>query len=264
MKKIKLFGLFVAAATLMFFNSCKKDDEPVKPTITVSPSATSVKAGVAVTYTVQVSSDQDLKTLAISASTKGEGASAADTTISFDKDSHSKSIDYVYTAPASATSVTITFTVTDEDESEQAVQTLTINPSITAYPTLQLGGSASLKGSYLDIDAGLVYSTSDISDATKKAAVDIIFDNASLKNTASLITTSTGTKLVKTTLTGAAFDAITTDASFGSYTATDDNITIAAGDVVFFLTASGKKGLLKVVSMTSATGDLVLSAKVSN
>lgn len=263
MKRIKFITMFVALAVVastMFLGSCKKDEEVVKPTITITPTATAVKAGVKVTYTVVIHSDQDLKTLTISPDAKSATATANDTTITFGKGINDQTIAYVYTPTGNTAKITIKFTVADEDATEENAQTLDVTPSILTYATIQMGGADSKYGSYLDADAGISYLSGAV--AANLSAIDIIFDQSSFKNTAKLVTTSTGTKLFLTSLTAAQFDAITSDATFDSYTAASDNVTVAVGSVVFFQASSGKKGLIKVTSMTSGTGDLVIAEKI--
>ncbi|MDP4184478.1 MAG: hypothetical protein Q8862_04840 [Bacteroidota bacterium] len=68
-----------------------------------------------------------------------------------------------------------------------------------------------------------------------------------------------GIKFARTSITPAQFDEMRRDLLFKDMTATANTISpIAVGDVIFFQTKEGKKGLLKVVSLTAPDGDLVL------
>ncbi len=72
----------------------------------------------------------------------------------------------------------------------------------------------------------------------------------------------TGIRFAKTNLTASDFDAFHYDSQFEGMTATENPIAIQAGDIIFFQTKDGRKGLLKVVKMTDPLGDILLEEKL--
>ncbi len=143
---------------------------------------------------------------------------------------------------------------------------------IISYLGIQLGGWDSNYGSALDADTGSAYGSSQLGEVG--AIIDIFFDHAELAshdldavdfypesyNGARF--PETGTKFSTTNITSSGFDGITNDELFSSTLGTVSSINIKEGDVIFFQTKSGRKGLLKVKSMTDPTGDLVVDLKV--
>jgi len=277
MKKLKFLGAFIAAIaviSMMFISSCNKDTtSDLSPTInlkggTIYTSADAIidsgtMINVGITAFSNTSSSSKLAKLSLVITIDNTPRPSIDETLSAssaDKD-YAINVDWIGAAR-------ISITVTDKDGKTNvvAINITGKKPSsgttLTSYPNKNMGGSTSSFGSYLDAETGNVYSVTQVNaSTTTKNSIDVIFDLGTLKTTAAVIT-STGTTFASTTLTSANFDAITTDATFGSYNPTLTQVVITAGQVVFFRTIGGKKGLIKVISMTSGTGDLNIDLKI--
>lgn len=142
--------------------------------------------------------------------------------------------------------------------------------TISSYSDLKLGGWDSNYGSCLDVDTGTPYGSSALRDDARRPLIDVFFDEAKLActdldsiyyNNVSRLP-DTGTRFAPTTFTAADFDGMKGDDLFANMNATQKEIAIQVGSVVFFRAKSGRKGLLKVVSMTDPKGDLTLDLKI--
>lgn len=142
--------------------------------------------------------------------------------------------------------------------------------NIESYSGLTLGGWDSDYGSCLDVDAGVPYGSGALRDDAKRPLIDVFFDEAKLGctdldsvyyNNVSRLP-DTGIRYANTTLTSVDFDALKGDDAFKNIVATKKLIAIKLNDVIFFQAKSGKKGLLRVSTLTSPTGDLVLDEKI--
>lgn len=141
--------------------------------------------------------------------------------------------------------------------------------NILSYLNIQMGGWTSDYKSGIDLDTGNTYGSSQVASAA--SVLDLFFDKAEFASTdldADVANggvprfADTGTRFAKTSFSSADFDKFENDEQFASMSGTLHLIPIQAGDVVFFQTKSGRKGLLNVISMTSPTGDLLVSLKI--
>lgn len=144
--------------------------------------------------------------------------------------------------------------------------------NIISYLDVQLGGWDSNFGSALDADTGSIYGSSQLGDVG--SIIDIFFDHAELAsrdldaidfypesyNGARF--PETGTKFATTNISSSGFNGITNDELFSPTLGMVSSINIKEGDVIFFQTKSGRKGLLRVKSLTDPTGDLTVDLKV--
>lgn len=169
------------------------------------------------------------------------------------------------------TKVRVVVTGTNGQEVSSGIYTINERKmNIDFYPGLELGGWNSMYGSCLDVDAGTPYGSSALGNDNLRPLVDVFFDRAKLAcldldsmyyDNAGRFT-DTGLRFAPTTFSGADFDAMKGDDMFVNLEATRKEIDIQVGSVVFFKAKSGKKGLLKVVSMTAPEEDLVLEEKI--
>ncbi len=136
--------------------------------------------------------------------------------------------------------------------------------NIESYLKFYLGGADSGYYSALDADTGTPHGSASLSDPAVVAVVDMFFDFGELANYDLDGTRfkDTGTRFAKTLFSSTDFDGFKSDDAFKAMSVTLNLVPIGAGDVVLFQTKSGKKGLLNVISMTSPTGDLLVSLKV--
>jgi hypothetical protein len=265
MKKFKLLFFALLVATTGFFSSC--EEETSGPSFDFSggdyiSENTTVGAGDEIKFKWTITSDVNMETMDI---TKNGSYVAGWADKEIDNASKNTYIDEV-TLPADNNPGTYTyeFTVYDGDGveiiSKSIVITVVAVKALTTYDNNHtMGGAGSSNGSYLDAETGIIYKLGDLTDNVK-TLIDIVFDAGQFKNTASALTSATGTTFATTTLTTAQFDAATSDFLFSGITASANNITISANSVVLFQTKGGKKGIIKVKSLTST--DVTIAIKI--
>lgn len=303
MKRLKFLGLFflsgLAASTVLTSCGDDLDDVAPKPTINLtspSSSAVTVETGDSVSFTVVAGANVDLATLGATVSYDGgldaivnltASAATKDTTIA--KNTTNFTYSGVIVARAVAGVEAYTFTITDKDGNSNSTSlTVTVEEPIveevvSIFSAKMMGGQSNATlGSYMDADAGVVYKSADAS--TNSALVDLVFSygetnknylaapndtdaQTSHSNVANW-STKNATKFKTSTMTAAEFNGIT---------ATDDSKIVAAADgaastklnqlavdqVGAFVTAQGKKGLFKVVSISgTAAADRAIEISV--
>jgi len=275
MKKFKnsaLFALIILIASVLSITSCKKDSTADKsPSINFiggnnfTSTDKSVAVGTIINIGINASSNTNtgtkLKEVIFTLTYNNTPQILGDTLINTTSFTNSGELPVNWTGTAR-----ISIKVIDKDgESSEVALNITgttTGAPLTSYAALQMGGASSTFGSYLDAETGSVYTLTQINaDATKKAAVDIVFNNGLFQNSATVIS-NTGTKFATTTLSATDFASTTNDATFGTYSAsaTLNQINVSAGSVVYFVTKSGKGGLLYVLNI--ANGDIVVSEKI--
>jgi hypothetical protein len=135
---------------------------------------------------------------------------------------------------------------------------------LDSYNEVWLGGWDGVNGSGLDADNGQVYGYGSLKGASR--FVDIFFDRSAFFSYDADGTElpDVGTRFASTGFTSAQFDAMLNDKDFRLLEpkAATDSIRFAPNDVVLFKTRLGKKGLIRIISMTSPTGDLKCAVKV--
>lgn len=287
MKKI-YYLLLVIIIAAVGFSSCDDDDDDVtpKPTIAVTASATSGWRTDVISYEVTVSSNEDLKTMVI---TTDPVSALQKLDSTFDNNTHSATFTWSYTIPNSAvdgTSHTITFTVTDKVSSNTTSKSITITDPgsgggpITTYSGKILGSFNNATGSFFGSADGTVYTVSEAKN--NQGSVDWLYFYGAT-NLATLAapddadaytistyqldtwTTKNTTRFRKTS--SVVWADVTDDVII---VAEADNTTIntkanqlAINDIIAFITAGGKKGLIKIVSIQSANdGKITIDVKV--
>ncbi|GLU53396.1 hypothetical protein [Dyadobacter frigoris] len=139
--------------------------------------------------------------------------------------------------------------------------------SINRASDLILGGWDSDYGSCYDVDKAYVYGSGQMADPDILPMIDLFFDHGQLWNIdgAGLNRLpDTGIRFAKTEITADQFDILTDDKSFANLEPTLEVIPILPGDVVFFKSKNGKKGLLKIKSMNSPTGEAYVDEIIQN
>jgi len=277
MKKLTLIAIALVAMAATF-TSCKKDttnDAAISLAGDTGYTATDATVAPGATFTVKWTATCTTTNMAFVSITKDGAAQIGWTDKEIASSSESTYVDQAtLTAPLNVGAYVYAIVIEDKDKAELVSKSITITVSgpvvnLDTYTNLKMGGSDSNFGSYLDAETGSVYTLTMLNDpsqgAARKATVDMLFDISNLANkdlAGTLFPGGTGTKFATSTLTAANFDALINDNSFSSLTATLDNIEITVGDVVFFVTGGGKKGYIKVIAMTSATGDLTIDEKI--
>ncbi len=135
---------------------------------------------------------------------------------------------------------------------------------LDTYKGINLGGWDGLYGSGLDADNGVVYGYGSLKGATRY--VDIFFDRSAFfsYDADGDQMPDVGTRFASTDFSVAQFEEMTDDRRLISITplTTADSLQFDINDIVLFQTRWGKRGLIKIISMTSPTGDLVCDLKV--
>jgi hypothetical protein len=297
MKKSILALIGVAVVTGSLFTGCKKDTEedtppsvviqqPAGGAITVEPNEE-----VDVSVLASAANESRLKTFKVEFSQDGGPFTAlGDTTFA------SSTTAYTFEAPLTSKStpgtVAYRFTATDNNSlSTSATLTITVENgssggAIESYEAKMLGNQSSSTGSFLSTSTGTVYTQADAK--ANASSVDLLYfhgasngptiaspndaDAASVYSNSStgLQTWSTknATQLYASSMTAAQFEAITTDteivaAATGAASTKISQLTV--GKVFAFTTAAGKKGLVKVNSITgtnSTPGEISVDVKV--
>ena len=294
MKKINSLLLLSAIAGTVFFASCTKDETTASTATVAYSTPTDGKATVAADSIVgvafTVTSPEELKSFSATVAYDGAAAVAFGTDSTIAKNTKTFSFVGVLKARSVAGTEVYTYTFTDtKGATTKAVVTLTVTAAaekVVTYTAKLLGGQSAAAGSFFNSSEGLVYSQADAK--TNAGKVDILYfygatnmatiaspddaDAGTIYNNSStgLQTWSTrnATKFKTSTVTAAQFDAIT---------ATNDAVIIAAaagaadtksnklasGSVFAFVTASGKKGLIKVTAVTGTQdGNITIDVKV--
>ena len=121
--------------------------------------------------------------------------------------------------------------------------------TVTFGKVIGAGGNAAL-GSYVDLDGGNVYLSSELTTTTKPT-VDAVFNLTKLYDNGTGLTGVTGTLFGTTTLNATTYGTATV-ATLSGLTAANHDITITQGSVVYFESAT-KKGLISIVTLTPET-----------
>jgi hypothetical protein len=268
MKKISLVLslAFLAVAGLM--TSCDKT-ENAAPSVSFSSESTvlagdSIKVeatdgSATVDYTYTVTAEAEIASLQVKVDGTGVTVEEAEGETEYTSPAQSK----VFTVGTH----TVVVSVEDKDGNllDATLVIVVSNPGavgggINEYLDIDMGGSASSFGSYLDAETGIVYLSVD--KVAHQAEIDIIFDNAKFWNyDTGTFASGTGTEFAATTISTTDFDSATTDVLFSGLSASSATIDVAVGDVVFFETTGGKKGLIKVNSI-NASEDLNIDVLV--
>lgn len=264
MKKINSLMLGVLVLFAGFFGSCSKDTSGNGPSIsfTNDVDSTTVTSGSSWTITGVITSDAGLDQVKYFKTVGGSETQMGSAITSF---SDKNNFNFTVNVPSITALTTVRIEATDKNNiTNSLIYTIKVGAAagqINSY-TVNMGGSSSSYGSYLDAETGTVYTSSQL-NATVDATIDIIFDASKLWNYDSgTFASGTGTKFATTTITSAQFGLITDDSSFASMSATLSSVTVAAGNVVFFTTTGGKKGLALINSLSSSTGNLSISLVV--
>jgi hypothetical protein len=161
---------------------------------------------------------------------------------------------------------TITVVVNEKGGHKLAYQSL-INvrtANITKHKNVNLGGWKGAGKSGIDLETGTMYGCGTADQAAAFPVEDIYFDYAqfSASDLDGVLHyngvprfTDLGTRFASTSITPAQFDTYKADDAFKSMTGSLLTIDIAAGNVIFFQTKGGKKGLIKIISLDAPDGD---------
>lgn len=285
MKRLKFLSLFFlagfAASTVLTSCGDETDEPKPKPTITVtnpSGGTASVTTGDTLSVTVTASANEELSSFKVTQSTNG-GAPGTLVDSTLEKNLTSYTFEAGFIVGNTAATIVYTFEVTDkEGESNTATLEVTVTEpeaTINEYSARMMGGQTNATlGSFMDADLGVVYKSADVE--TNQATVDLVYffgtsnqatlaapddtdantahsGNSSLENW----TTKNDTRFSTTTMTPAEFDAVNDASEIQAETvaATETKLNMLDVDQVgAFVTADGKSGLFKVVSITGTSG----------
>jgi hypothetical protein len=250
MKKLTLIAIALVAMAATF-TSCKKDTTTPAPTISfnnVTGDAVSVNNGESYTVNADLVASAKFKTVTY---TVAYGSTS--NTYNVQWGSNDTAFHFTTTISNITIATTVTISVTDKNDINTS-KTLTITvgaAALTDYNSVGIIGAGGnlTYGSYIDLDNGQVYTHSDVINSSSIAAsIDAVFDQSSLFNTGNGITGSTGTTFGSTTLNSTAF-ASANESTLTGLTATSSSIAISQGDVIYFQTISGNKGLILIKTL---------------
>lgn len=278
MNMIKKFGLFVLLG--FFAVACNKNtDEPGNPVVNATAAPTSAAPGDIVAVSINATADaaRTLKNLKIEEITSGTSGSVKllDSAINVSNIGFT----YKYSVPMGSTGTkTIRVTATDNGPAsgtKEVVITITSASGISAYSMVMLPAPTADKTSksFFSSMSGKAYSFNDVTTTSDPISATIDFGyyytskatlaapastawTSDIKYTMASWTKRNNTKFKTTTMTKAEFDAATpatiNDAANG---ASVNNISdIATGQVIAFVTESGKNGLIYVEDLKPGTG----------
>lgn len=281
MKNFKLLSILAGLFMMIFISSCDKNDDDKLPVFLNLDNVTakdSVFIGNTCTIKGVAKAAGQIQMIQIFQSFNWAGGQdeveVAGTGIYEFPSDTTTTYRFALSVPNVKSTKNIRIVVTDKSgNTASSSYTITVRQSnIISYLNVPMGGWDSNFGSALDADTGTSYGSSQLSEVG--SSVDIFFDQAVLasRDLDALDFYSqyydgarfpeTGTTFATTSITSSEFDGITNDGLFSSMQGTVNSIDIKEGDVVFFQTKSGRKGLLKVKSMTAPTGDLTVDLKV--
>lgn len=296
MKKLLVLAGIVLFSASLFLTSCTTEEEPLDqpPTIAFIAGSGFISADA----TVDVNSTFSVKIYAEENATSGENLKSLkvtrvfelnswDTTFTFNEATYAAT--YNFQARATAGQESIKFEVTD-NAGEKASCQLVITTEATAGGeinsfTMKILGSyqSAIGSSFASID-GSVYtlaeaklnatkvdflywwgaSTSATIGAPDDANAMAVYNNAT--NGIQTWTVKNATRFQTTTITGSQFDAYTDDTEIVAAAAGSAETrigTLAAGDVIAFVSAGGKHGLLKVIEIVDGVaGQITFDVKV--
>ena len=275
MKKISLLLTVVLIGFIGVFTSCDEAADLLNPKLeffggTYIDEDVTVEPGAAISFSwLATKGTNNLKTFSIS-----RDGVTLDGYPNEDIENDNYTGQVTLEAPLNEGAYVYTFTVTDSKDKTASVSfTITVEASGGPIMTWSktLGSHRSSTGSSFASTTGTVYSIADAK--TNSAAVDFMYFYGA-SNEATLAapddsdvptvfasadgpaswSTKNATRFATTTLSAGDFDAITDDlavvtAATGA-SATKVNM-LETGDVVAFVTAAGKMGLVKVVSITA-------------
>jgi len=275
MKNLKFIIISVTILAMGFFTSCKSDEDsenfPVAISFENASAVDSVYDHETFVLKGKVDADGPIQKVQFFRSfpfiTGQDQTMIAGTTIYNPGDTCSFAVPI-----KDITYQTVIKVVVTQENGHQDVSSFTINNipmNINSFSGIILGGWNSNYGSCLDAETGTMLSGGATTDPALAPLVDGFFDDAKLAST-DLDSVyydvnrlpDTGMRYNTTTLTAADFDKIKSDVFFKNYTAPFREVAIKEGDVVFFITKGGKKGLIKIISMTEPQGDLLIDEKI--
>jgi hypothetical protein len=284
MKKLVKSVLMLSIASLAILSSCKKEttDEvtDVTVTITPSPSASLVDVGTVLTLTIEAKGNTDNKLKKITVTSTQSGSALLSKTLSVNSTTE------IVRDTLKKSNETYSYTVTVEGEKGSpatktyTVKTKTVAAGVNVTNAIPLFGQTNGAGTNANFmqltDPHGTFSTSTF--VANKAKVDVAFFYGSI-NKATLTSPSdatmqglysglnwTGanvTKLYKTSMTVAEFEAVATAKSDAAITTLAASVATSAWvssisqlsryNVILYKTAGNKLGLIKVDNL-SATG----------
>ncbi|MDP4184441.1 MAG: hypothetical protein Q8862_04655 [Bacteroidota bacterium] len=281
MKNLKLLSILAALFIMVFFSSCDNNnnkDLPVSLSLDKTTARDSVFMGNTCIIEGVAKAAGQIKMIQIFQSFNWAGGvsevEVAGTGIYTFPSDTTTTYRFSLSVPNIKATKSIRIQVTDKSgNTASSAYTITVRQSnIISYLNVPMGGWDSNFGSALDADTGTPYGSSQLGEVG--SIVDIFFDHAVLASHdldavdfypqyySGARFPETGTKFTKTNFSSSDFDGITNDELFSTMDGTVSTINIKEGDVIFFQTKSGRKGLLKVKSMSDPLGDLVVDLKV--
>ncbi|MDP4201079.1 MAG: hypothetical protein Q8861_00165 [Bacteroidota bacterium] len=273
MNKIRFCILVIAVVAMNLVTSCKSDNDvfPVSFTFDQASAIDSVYENDTYVLKGKIVAGGNIEQVqffrSFTFNNKPDQVEMAGTAKYNLKDTCGFSISVPQVTSTTTIKVVVTQKGGHQDEKSFTIKTIPVN--IKTFSGIYLGGWNSGYGSCLEAETGTMQSGSATTDPDVAPLLDVFFDDAKLACTDldSIYygvnrLKDTGTRFNKTTLSAADFDKIRSDIYFKDYTAPLKEVAIKEGDVIFFITKGGKRGLIKIISMTEPEGDLLIDEKI--
>lgn len=287
MKKLNLFLGLGAIALSLFFTSCEEEVNPApvisydqaSPVALAAGETSAVLTGTIVAeanlsevklFQVTDLSEQQLAT--ITSFTSGEITTTDDVNYNFR-----------FEITGITEDVTIKITATDKDDqvSSKSIEITSSGAALSSFTAVLMGAQSNLTtGSYLDAETGEVYLQSgaesnsglidmvyyfgSTNEATLTAPDDVTVNGgAGNLSLCAGFSTKNATRFGASSLSSTEFDAATSADVADISVSNSKMIQLAQGDVIEFETDGGKKGLIKVASISTGTsGSITIDVKI--
>ena len=298
MKK-NLLLLFMFLLTIGGFYSCT-DEAKDPPTLNVTEVAgATYTAGSVVTYEIIAASNTDLTYFEANPNVVGGAGTGVIVTVpadaltydnlggyDFDNNLSNVTFTYAYVVPstgiANGTVIDIEFYLEDKDADNSVTKSFTITSgagNISRFTAVLMGAQSSTTGSFLDANTGTVYVQATAN--TNQSLIDVVYYYGNT-NLATLCapndetvggggtnfslcegwTTKNATTFGPSSVTSAEFDAMTDDSVLSEISglSATKSTSLDVSNVIAFMTADGKKGLIKVSALEAVnTGTITIN-----
>ncbi len=287
-----LFSFLLLAGIALMFTACNKDDDdPDDPQPTYYPTIdfkgggdyvssdvtvdTGANIHIGITAAMNATSKEDLRTFTVTRVVNN----TPEVIYNEEFKEENYSFDSVFVALGEAATAKYIFTVKDDDakEAEVSLNVTTVVPEpqygeINYFEGVVLGSFNDQTGSFYSVSENMVYTIAEANAASEK--IDFVYyygavnkasigapDDAGVNQVYNLDawTTINETRFYNTEYTAEEFDAMENDALLVDLeTFEETSMTMLQGEEVFaFMTAGGKKGLIKVAEIPVMREDLI-------
>jgi hypothetical protein len=292
MKKLQIvLGLGIISA-MFLFNACEEETTNSYPVISYDDASPVTLEPGEDSYSVtgDIVAEAGLESVTVTKTTATGGTVPVATIDDFESGEVTQVDDSTYNFRFELSDITeettLEITAVDKDAQEASksivIQVTAGNP-ISSFTAVLMGGQGNNSvGSFLDADGGDVYLQA--AAESNAALIDVVYyygssnlatltapDDATVNGGAGNLslcadfTVKNDTRFGTSSISATAFDAIENDAEISAITGLSASkmTDLAVNDVIEFITAEGKKGLIKVANMTTGSdGTITIDVKI--